>query len=42
MRIGIRTESTSARYGSIITYQIEGGYGARRFSNGDFIGFINP
>jgi hypothetical protein len=42
MRAGIRTENTHKRYGKIVTYQINGGYGARWYSNGDFIGFINP
>ena len=42
MRTGVRTESYHPRFGNIITYQVEGGFGARWYLSGEFIGFINP
>lgn len=43
MRSGVQSTSTLPRYGSVTTFQLEGGFGARFYSSTkEFIGFINP
>lgn len=42
IRNGIKTNPTLGRYGTITQMQTPGGFGARWYQNGDFIGFINP
>ena len=43
MRTGVKSASTHPLYGETITYQINGGHGARfNAITNDFIGFINP
>jgi len=43
---GVRTTLTIPRYGSVVQYQLPGGFGARWYGAGErageFIGFINP
>ncbi len=39
---GIKTTPVIPRYGKIIEIQITGGFGARWYPDGRFIGFINP
>lgn len=41
-RNGVATTPTVGRYGTITQIQIPGGFGARFYPGGDFIGFINP
>jgi hypothetical protein len=42
IRSGVRTTPTLPRYGQVVQIQVPGGYGARWYSDGRFIGFINP
>lgn len=40
---GTKTIENMGRYGNVIRYQLPaGGYGARWYANGTFIGFVNP
>lgn len=42
IRNGVLTNPSMGRYGEVIQMQIPGGFGARWYPNGKFIGFINP
>ncbi|MBL6991531.1 MAG: VCBS repeat-containing protein [Bacteriovoracaceae bacterium] len=42
MRNGIKTTPNLGRYGKVIQYRLNNGYGARWRSGSDFIGFITP
>ena len=42
IRKGEISNPTLARYGPVTQIRIPGGFGARWYGNGDFIGFINP
>lgn len=42
MRNGTTTTPSLGQYGGVTQIQIPGGFGARRASDGSFIGFINP
>ena len=42
MRNGVTTTPTLPRYGQVTQIQIPGGFGARWYDDGRFIGFINP
>jgi hypothetical protein len=42
IRDGVMTTPTLGRYGEVIQMQIPGGFGARWYPNGKFIGFISP
>jgi len=42
MRNGVTTTPNLARYGQVTETQIPGGFGARWYADGRFIGFINP
>jgi RHS repeat-associated protein len=42
LRNGVRTTVSTPRFGEVIQVQIPGGFGARWYADGRFIGFINP
>ncbi len=42
MRNGVRTTPILPRYDQVIQYQIPGGFGARWYQSGEFIGFMSP
>ena len=42
MRHGVRTTPILPRYDQVIQCQISGGFGARWYQSGEFIGFISP
>ena len=42
MDVQVARALTLGRYGEVTQIQLPGGFGARWYANGDFIGFINP
>jgi hypothetical protein len=42
IRNGVPRTENLPRYGSVTEIQIPNGFGARWYTGGDFIGFINP
>jgi hypothetical protein len=42
IRNGVQTTINVPRYGPVVQVQVPGGFGARWYADGRFIGFINP